>query len=128
MTSRKPALTVVGTQTTSPPPPRKLGKYGLALWHRVHAEYRIEDVGSLESLFQICAATDRAERLREAIDEDGEAIRGARGIRANVLLRDELQTRAFICRTLKSLGLTLQEVKPAMGRPARGFGWSGDDD
>jgi len=80
-----------------------------------------------KTLWQVCAATDRAERLREAIDEDGEAIRGRNGTRANVLLRDELQTRAFICRTLKSLGLTLLDVKP-IGRPSgRMSGWSGDD-
>ena len=126
--SKRAELRVVGTAPSGPQPPRKLGKPGLALWQRIHKEYDIADVGSLESLFQICAATDRAERLRDAIDADGEAIRGRNGIRANVLLRDELQTRAFICRTLKSLGLTLQEVKPAMGRPAHGFGWSGDDD
>jgi hypothetical protein len=129
MTTRKPTLTVVKTQPTNgPKPPRRLGQHGLALWRRIHAEYHIDDVGSLETLFLICAATDRAERLREAIDEDGEAIRGRNGMRANILLRDELQTRGFICRTLRSLGLTLQEVKPAPGRPGRNNYWSGDND
>jgi hypothetical protein len=127
--SKRAELTLVPAAPQSgPKPPRQLGKHGLGLWNRIHRECVIEDAGSLESLFQICAATDRAERLRAAIDQDGEAIRSARGIRANVLLRDELQCRAFIVRSLKSLGLTLQEVKPAMGRPAKGFGWSGGDD
>jgi hypothetical protein len=45
------------------------------------------------------------------------------GPKAHPALRDELNGRAFICRTLQRLGVTDQPIK-AMGRPSRGWGSS----
>jgi hypothetical protein len=63
------------------------------------------------------AAYDRAERLRVEIDRDGEIIRGRTGLREHPGLRGELVARAFICRTLQRLGINLEAVRMAPGRP-----------
>jgi hypothetical protein len=72
--------------------------------------------GRIELLAQACAAADRAEALRAAVDRDGEVVQTRTGPRAHPGLRDELSNRAFIVRTLERLGLTLQNVQP-VGRP-----------
>lgn len=86
-------------------PPRALGKPGMALWHRIAAEYELTDAGSIEQLAQACAALDRAEQCRERIDRDGEMIEAKAGPRENPLLKHELANRAFVTRTLQRLGL-----------------------
>jgi hypothetical protein len=123
----KKSLTVVGTPTSGPQPPRKLGKYGRRLWDRVHRDYRLEDVGGLEMLAQVCGAVDRIESLRDAIDRDGEVVKTRNGPRAHPGLRDELAGRAFVVRTLARLGLSYDSLQP-IGRPPSPSGWSGDDE
>jgi hypothetical protein len=108
-------------------PPRKLGKHGGNLWRAVMTEYQIADAGGLEMLASASQALDRAERCRDAIDHDGEIIRGKNGMREHPLLRHELAARAFVVRTLHKLGLDLEAIKPN-GRPARGLGWIPDAD
>jgi len=121
-------LTVVGQQALNAPnPPRKLGPGGEALWFRVQNEYRIEDVGGVEILMQICLAQDRVEDLTATIDAEGASVTTKSGPKAHPCLREELQTRAFICRQLQRLGITDEPVKP-MGRPPKNFGWKPDAD
>jgi hypothetical protein len=112
----KPTLSVVNRASSGIEPPRKLGEHGMALWNSVQSEYRVDDVGGIELLAQACAALDRIEALAAAIDRDGETVRTKTGVRAHPALRDELAGRAFVCRTLDRLGVTIESVKP-IGRP-----------
>jgi hypothetical protein len=88
------------------------------------SEYQIDDAAGRQLLMQCCAAADRVEALREAIDRDGEVVHTRAGLKAHPALRDELAGRSFICRTLQRLGITEETVKP-IGRPPRPFGWRG---
>ena len=79
-------------------------------------------------LASACQALDRAERCREAIDNEGEMIRTkAAGPRDHPLLKHELAARSFVVRTLQRLGLNMEAIKPT-GRPPRGLGWLPDAD
>jgi hypothetical protein len=114
--AKSPGRVVKLTKPKLPEPPRPLGDVGLALWREVTRNYMFADPASIECLFQACSATDRAERCRVIIDQDGEMIAAKEGVRSHPLLRDELANRAFAVRALSQLGLDLEPVK-AMGRP-----------
>jgi len=120
-TIERPPLTVVDPTASSTSPPRKFGPAGRSLWDAVQSEYNISDIGGLELLAEACAARDRVQALREAIDRDGETIVTRNGIRAHPALRDELANRSFIVRTLERLGITLEPIKPGPGRPPKGL-------
>jgi hypothetical protein len=120
----RPPLTVIDPASTGISPPRKLGQHGFSLWNSVQNAYRIDDVGGIELLAQVCAAADRVEALAERISADGEVIHTPAGPKAHPALRDELAGRAFIVRTLERLGLNVETIKP-MGRPSKG--WRGPD-
>ena len=122
----QPPVALVGPISIGISPPRPLGEPGRALWNSIQSEYHIDDVGGLELLAQCCAAQDRVEALRAAIDRDGEVVHTPSGPKSHPALRDELATRAFICKALERLGLTLETVKP-LGRPPRSLGWRGND-
>jgi hypothetical protein len=117
--SDKPTLNLVDPASSGISPPRKLGQHGLSLWNSVQTAYRIDDVGGMELLAQACAATDRVEALAERINADGEVVQTRAGPKAHPALRDELQGRAFIVRTLERLGLNVEAIKP-IGRPSHG--------
>jgi hypothetical protein len=119
---RKTTLNLVPTTSASPPPcspPRALGQHGRQLWTTITGAYDIADEGGREILAQACGALDRAEALREAIDEDGEIIRSKSGIKDHPGLKHELANRAFVVRSLQRLGLDVEAIKP-VGRPS---GW-----
>jgi hypothetical protein len=118
----RPPLTLLDPASTGVAPPRKLGQYGLSLWNSIQGAYRIDDVGGIELLAQVCAAADRVEALAERIGVDGEVIHTRAGPKAHPALRDELAGRAFIVRTLERLGLNVEAIKP-LGRPSKG--WKG---
>ena len=99
--------------------PAGLGAHGRALWEEVQREYGIVDVGGREVLFQVCMAVDMAFRLREEVDSEGLVIKTATGTRENPLIKQELAHRAFICRGLQKLGLSLEPIRP-VGRPLPG--------
>ncbi len=82
----KPPLTLIASTPTAVGPPRELGEHGLALWTSIQAEYRIDDVGDITVLVQLCAAADRAEALGARIDADGETITGKMGLKAHPCL------------------------------------------
>ena len=115
--AEKPPPTMVDPASTGVSPPRKLGQHGLSLWNSVQIAYRIDDVGGIELLAQVCAASDRVEALAEQINVDGEVIYSPVGPKAHPALRDELAGRAFIVRTLERLGLNVETIKP-VGRPS----------
>src|SRR6516162_1002096 len=97
-------------------PPRKLGVLGSSLWQSIQSEYRIDDAAGRELLAQACEAADRVARLAERIDADGEVIESKNGPKVHPAVKEELAGRAFIVRTLRQLGLTLEPVR-AVGRP-----------
>jgi hypothetical protein len=122
-----PPLTVVNLASSAPKPPANLGPAGATLWRSIMSEYDIADAGGQALLEQAALACDRAERLRVEIDRDGEIIRGRAGMREHPGLRGELAARSFICRTLQRLGINLEAVRMAPGRPS-GAGWRGHGD
>ena len=73
-------------------PPRPLGRYGMALWHRITHDFDISDAAGIELLCLACQALDRAEECRALIDKHGAVLihRDSGVIRQNPLLRDEL--------------------------------------
>jgi len=121
----KPPFSVVSALLVQvPDPPRPLGPHGRQLWDRVQSEYRITDCGGVELLSQACAAEDTAESLAEAIARDGHVIHSRTGVpRTHPAIKDELACRAFVCRTLERLGISIEAIKPAGRPPSGGLGW-----
>src|SRR5262249_62350235 len=82
------------------------------------------DGGGFELLSQACAAKDTAESLAAAIARDGHVIYSRAGVpRTHPAVKDELQCRAFVCRTLERLGISIEAVKPPGRPPSGGAGW-----
>src|SRR5262249_56527938 len=75
-----PPVTLIHPAPIGLSPPRALGAHGTALWNRVQAEYRIEDIGGIELLTQACQALDRAEELAAAIAHDGSVVYSRTGV------------------------------------------------
>jgi hypothetical protein len=99
-------------------PPGKLGRVGGKLWRDVVSAYAFDSVASYETLFQACAAADRAQELRERIDKDGVVLTTATGVlKDHPALRHELANRAFVVRSLGRLGLDLEPLNDRPGRP-----------
>lgn len=121
--SKAPALTVIHTTISASSPPQTFGKAGYMLWRTICAEHELSD-GQLLQLTQACIAADRAEQLAEKIALAGVVIETDAGPRSHGAIKDELQLRAFVSRSLQKL---CGQVRP-VGRPGRGFGWTGDDD
>ena len=97
-------------------PPRLLGEHGLDLWHRVQDEFHIEDPAGVEFLTQACQACDLAEALHARIEDDGVTLRtAANGVRSHPAIKDELQARALVIRTLARLGITEEPIRPVRG-------------
>jgi|SRR5215469_15135591 len=89
------------------------------------SEYAIHDVGGIELLAQACAAEDTAESLAAAIARDGHVIYSRTGVpRSHPRVKDELACRAFVVRTLKRLGISIEAVKPPGRPPGGGLGWT----
>ena len=124
-TPEKPPFSIVSGETVGISPPRPLGSHGAALWDRVQREYAITDCGGVELLCQACQALDRAEALAEAIARDGAVVYNRAGApRSHPSIRDELQLRAFIVKTIEKLGINFESIKP-VGRPSAAIGWTG---
>src|SRR5262249_597696 len=109
-------FTMLDPASTTPQPPRKLGEIGSSLWQNVQNEYRVDDAAGCELLAQACEAAGRVGRLGEKINAGGGGVETEKGLKAHPALKDELANRAFICRTLRQLGLNLEPVR-AVGRP-----------
>ncbi len=76
---KRPSLSIASSSSAAVKlprndPPRDLGKYGLDLWNRITNSYAIEDEGGRSVLAEACSAWERAERLRQQINRDGETI------------------------------------------------------
>ena len=111
----------------TPKPPANLGPAGINLWRLIMAEYDVSDAGGQALLEQAALACDRAERLRAEIDAAGEILHTRSGPREHPGLKAELASRSFVCRTLQRLGINLEAVRMAPGRPS-GPAWRGHGD
>ena len=111
------ALKLVGEDAETPPPPRKLGKFGTQLWQSVTRSYCIEDAGGIELLCGACQQLDRAESCRTIIDRDGELLKSKTGMREHPLLKAELASRAYVARCIQRLGLDVEALRAGPGRP-----------
>ena len=85
----KAPLTVIGHAGTGREPPVVLGGTWPSLMEFSASGIR-SDAAGIELLAQACAAADRAEALRAAIDRDGEVVQTRTGPRAHPGLRAEL--------------------------------------
>jgi len=123
---QKPPLALVSGEIESYATPlRPLGHHGQRLWSSVMSEYGISDIGGREILTQICELLDRAERLRAAIDADGEIIRTKTGPKLHPAVREETSIRVAITKNLERLGLNLEPIRSPGGQP-RSTGWTGE--
>ena len=123
-----PTISVVNLPSTAPKPPANLGPAGGSLWRSIMAEYDISDAGGKALLEQAAVAYDRAERLRVEIDRDGEIVRGRAGISASIPACGASWRRDLsFARTLQRLGINLEAVRMAPGRPS-GPAWRGHGD
>jgi hypothetical protein len=121
-----PKLAVVAPHPSlaTPQPPIKLGPTGTSLWTDVLAAYEFSDRASYETLAQACASADRAAEMAARIDSDGVLIWAKTGLRDHPLLKHELAARAFVVRSLSRLGLDLEPIRSAPGRPGGSVGIS----
>ena len=101
-------------------PPPDLGRAGADFWRKVTKEFHFDDIGSLTLLALACQALDRAESLRARIDADGEMVPGPNGLRGHPLLKEELNNRTFLARTIQRLNIDREPVLQ-VGRPPRGI-------
>jgi hypothetical protein len=83
------------------------------------AAYQIDDEGGRELLTLACEALDRAESLRQQIDQEGEIIQTRMGRKDNPLLKHEISCRSFVVKTLVRLGLNVEPMR-CPGRPGSG--------
>jgi hypothetical protein len=114
---KKTALQIVSDPAPSPTPPRTLGRFGLALWQSIHAEYQLDDAAGIEMLLTACQALDRAEDCARIIENDGPVVKTNHGPKEHSLLKCELANRAFAVRTLQKLGLNYEPIRNSAGRP-----------
>lgn len=131
MTERPPKQSLKLVSRRGFDPPRPLGKHGMSLWCRITSAYNVADAGGVELLTLACQALDRAERLREQIDADGEIVRYRTGMREHPALRGELANRALVSKLLVRVGLDMEvssEPPRTVGRPpSGGVGVTRDD-
>jgi hypothetical protein len=92
----------------------------MTLWSTIMDEYDFQDSAGREMLALACAALDRAESMREQINSEGECVRTKTGIKDHPLLRHEAVSRAFVVKTLRTLNLDVEPLRPVGGQPRRG--------
>ena len=122
--SQTPPLALVSEPASiAAEPPATLREAGRNLWQSVMREYAIADAGGLALLEQACASADRAAECAAIIAEQGAVISTKYGLKDHPLLRHEATARGLVGRLLARLGLDVEPLRPAAGRPGVGFGW-----
>jgi hypothetical protein len=91
------------------------------LWEKLTAEFNF-GVADKQLLKQACIMIDRADGLATQIDRDGSVLYSTNGMpKSHPAIRDELQARAFVARTLARLGVCGDpEEHKRVGRPGSG--------
>jgi hypothetical protein len=103
-------------------PPGDLGPNGQKLWADITREFTLETSAEVQQLYEACCMCDRAVKLREAVDKDGEVIRIEGGLpRDHPCLKHELAARAFVVRTLANLFPSAPVEKPQRYRSSSGY-------
>jgi len=105
---RKPKGLPPKPGTKVPKAPTHLDTVERALWRSLTSAHRFDDASSLVLLRTALEAHMRARRCREAIDDEGEAIRDRFGqIKPHPLLPAERDARSGFLHAMKILGLDL---------------------
>jgi hypothetical protein len=98
-----------------------LGKGGKALWRAVLSENRqLRKASQREVLEMACRARDRADELRQQIDERGVVVPcgdGGNSVKANPLLNLEAIAQNQVTKFLRQLHVLDDERDRRMGRP-----------
>src|SRR5262245_18565271 len=118
----KPVSIPVAGTSSGLPPPTDLGAVGKELWQQLTTEFTFEDTAQTQQLYQACCAADRASKLRQHIDRDGEMVGPPDGVRRDhPCLKQELAARAFVVRTLANLFPPPRDEKPPRYRSSPGY-------
>jgi hypothetical protein len=99
----------------------------LTFWTKVQREYGIHDSGGCEQLLQICQAIDTVEKLTALIEAEGWMVATKSTRKVHPAVRELTGLRAFIVRSLVTLGIGTEALKPAPGRPPRPTSWLGPE-
>jgi hypothetical protein len=99
----------------------------LAFWGRVQGEYAIRDCGGLETLQQIASAVDAIEELTALVKAEGWMVTTKSTRKVHPAVREITGLRAFVVRSLVTLGINVEPTKPAAGRPTRPTSWLGPE-
>jgi P27 family predicted phage terminase small subunit len=103
---------------SQPAAPKHLRSDGRKLWKTVTSEYRLEP-DALALLTLACEALDRCADCRRYVDEHGVSFTNKAGVpRMRPEAIAERDARAAVARILGKLGLDLEPLHPAPGRPA----------
>lgn len=106
--------------SSTPRPPRHLGKPGRALWRSIQDDFGIDDASGLALLTAACEARDRAELAREQIAAEGMTFRDSKGSpKPHPLLAVERDARSAAVAALRALNLDV-EPTGSPGRPPGG--------
>jgi hypothetical protein len=101
-----PLRLVAFSSSVPPEPPPELGSFGAELWRSIVHEWNVEGSGAQAILLQACQAADRAETMRQQIEDSGELVAAGRnGHKANPLIMPEIAARALVARLLARLGV-----------------------
>jgi hypothetical protein len=97
------------------------------MWADITSEYDVSDAAGIQLLAIACQALDRAETLRAIIDKEGVMIQNKQGnTREHPALKQELNNRCFVVRTLSRLGLSFEPMQANRGRTGgKNSGWDG---
>jgi phage terminase small subunit len=88
------------------PPPSHLEPEEVALFKSIVAEFRVDDIGSLQLLTTACEAHARCRICRERIDKEGMTLPDRFGVlQPHPLLKAEASARAAYLSSLRALNL-----------------------
>jgi hypothetical protein len=115
----EPVPFVIYRQGTAPDPPPELAEGGATLWRAILSETRFRKAAQLEVLRQACLCRDKADRLRQQIEDTGDvAYCDGGSMKNNPLLNAEAIAQNQVVTFLAKLGvLDDGDNESRMGRP-----------
>lgn len=95
-------------------------------WHKLTADYGIDDQAGLLLLQTAMESFDRMRQCQAAITKDGPTVADRFGqLKAHPLATVERDSRNQMMAALKALNLDLEPLKDAPGRPPETHAWTG---
>jgi hypothetical protein len=76
---------------------------------------------------QVCGAVDLIEALGVVIKAEGAVVQTQSTRKAHPCIKEQTMLRGFVVRSLQTLGLGVEALKPGPGHPTRPSGWRPDD-